>query len=849
MSTLAYVGSPPHLPSSTTDGAGQTTLYTYTATGQIQTIQNPKGEVTTYTYETSTASAAYRRVLTITITGAVPGGNRTFTYDTFGRLRTATDAEGYALTYDYDNLDRVRTITYPDASLEQFEYADHSLTATRDRAGRWTRHMYSPLMQRVLTQDPELRQTQFQWCRCGELKRFVDGNGAITEWERDERSRVTKKIQANGTLDAYAYDFSGRLLTETDPMGRTLTYQYAIDDRVTKKDYSDAATPDVTYAFDPWFPRQTSRVDGAGTTTFTYHPYGTSTLGAGQLSLVNGPLSNDTLKHTYDQLGRLKKLQIVDDATQTVVSYSDDYTFDTRARVTNVANNLGAQTYTFVGQSSRPSTVTYANGMKVLYDYYTTTGDFMLKQIKNLSSGTTPTVISQFDYTYKQDRSIDTWKVDRGSGATTWTFGYDAARELTAATLRNAGMTVLEANSYGYDKAGNRIQVGNGTAPPKNYDVNTLNQLLSARDHGRTTFAGTVDEPAKVTVNGQPAKMTSNDGGAPYRFEAVVNLDAGANTVVVQAKDGRNNTSTKNYSVSTTGTMKTFEYDGNGNLRYEKQPNGTVIREYRWDQQNRLVRELQGAHESVYDYDGESRRVRIRELESSVQTKDETFVWCGSRICQKRNGATVVRNYFREGFQQGAADYFYTRDHLGSVREVVASNGTTIGARLSFDSWGKVTETGTVLSDFGYTGHYFDRPTGLALAWWRGYDAGLGRWVSRDPIGLRGGLNLYGYVHNDPLNSVDSLGLKAGGDNGEFGGGGSTGDYDECEKKEGTCSCGHDDNKTSGGKSCQQLREEGTCGGPYKGTGKDQAECQDNARSGAGVCAGCLRHCHFLPPK
>ena len=527
---------------------------------------------------------------------------------------------------------------------------------------------------------------------------------------------------------------------------------------MTKKDYSDAATPDVTYAFDPWFPRQTSRVDGVGTTTFTYHPYGTSTLGAGQVSLINGPLSNDTLKHTYDQLGRLKKLEIVDDATQTVVSYSDDYTFDTRARVTNVTNNLGAQTYTFVGQSNRPSTVTYANGMQVLYDYFTTTGDFMLKQIKNLSSGTTPTVISQFDYTYKQDRSIDTWKVDQGSGATTWTFGYDAARELTAVTLRNAGMTVLEANSYGYDKAGNRIQVGNGTAPPKNYDVNTLNQLLSARDHGRTTFAGTVDEPAKVTVNGQPAKMTSNDGGAPYRFEAVVNLDAGANTVVVQAKDGRNNTSTKNYSVATTGTTKTFEYDGNGNLRYEKQPNGTVIREYRWDQQNRLVGELQGAHESVYSYDGESRRVRIRELESSVQTKDETFVWCGARICQKRNGATVVRSYFHQGFQQTATTYFYTRDHLGSVRDVVASNGTTVSSRLTFDSWGKVTEIGPVLSDFGYTGHYIDRPTGLALAQWRGYDPGLGRWLSRDPIGLAGGLNVQGYVDNNPTNYLDPSG-------------------------------------------------------------------------------------------
>ena len=65
--------------------------------------------------------------------------------------------------------------------------------------------------------------------------------------------------------------------------------------------------------------------------------------------------------------------------------------------------------------------------------------------------------------------------------------------------------------------------------------------------------------------------------------------------------------------MNTTGTAKKYEYDGTGNLRFEKQPNGTVIREYRWDQQNRLVRELHGTHESVYSYDGESRRVRIKE--------------------------------------------------------------------------------------------------------------------------------------------------------------------------------------------------------------------------------------------
>ena len=532
----------------------------------------------------------------------------------------------------------------------------------------------------------------------------MDGNGSITEWQRDERSRVTKKLNADASFETYTYDLSGRLRTEVDAMGRTKTYSYTVDDRVAKKDYSDTATPDVTYAYDPWYPRPTSQVDGTGTTTFTYHPDGTATNGAGQVALMNGPVSNDTLKQTYDELGRLKKLQIVDDATQTTASYSEEWTFDARSRPTEVQNNLGSTTYAFAGQSGRPTAVNYPNGMQTLYDYFGATGDFLLEQIKNTSAGPSPTVISQFDYTYRQDRAIDTWKVDQGSGATTWTFGYDGARQLTSATRRDASQTLLESLAYGYDKAGNRTQVGTGTTAPRNFAVNNLNQLLSERDHGRTTFAGSVDEPATVTVNGKPAKVMSTAGGTPFKFEAPVDLAVGANTVVVEARDGNDNVATETYSVTTTGASKSYEHDGNGNLRYEKQPNGTVIREYRWDQQNRLVRMLSGTHESLYEYDGQSRRVRITEKENGVQTKQETFIWCGGRICQKRSGSTVVRSYFGNGFEQGSDDYFYTRDHLGSVREVLGSDGTTVASRVSYDPWGKPTEVGAgALTDFGFT--------------------------------------------------------------------------------------------------------------------------------------------------
>jgi hypothetical protein len=69
---------------------------------------------------------------------------------------------------------------------------------------------------------------------------------------------------------------------------------------------------------------------------------------------------------------------------------------------------------------------------------------------------------------------------------------------------------------------------------------------------------------------------------------------------------------------------------------------------------------------------------------------------------------------------------FYTRDHLGSIREMVASNGSTIACRYSYDPYGRRTKvSGALDCDFGFTGHYWHAPSSLYLAPYRAYDPGL----------------------------------------------------------------------------------------------------------------------------
>jgi RHS repeat-associated protein len=773
---------PPHRPKIMTDGSGQSTSYTYSSTtGQLLTVTNPKNQVTTYGYLSNPSLPGYRRLASIS--GDVAGGDKSFTFDDQDRVRTISTIDGSTLTFDYDDLNRVRIVTYEDDSFEQFEYADHSLVAARDRAGRWTRYQHNALRQRVATRSPSGRLTQEQWCRCGRIRRLVDGAGNVTEWQRDVEGRVVRKLYADGSQQDFAFDFSGRLVSETDPLNRSKLFEYTLDDRVSKIDYSDSATADVTYAYDSRLPRITSRVDGRGTTAFTYKSLDSSTLGAGQVALVNGPLSDDTLKHTYNELGRLKRLEIVDDITTSTASWVEEYTFDSRGRVTAAENNLGLFEFAFVGQSSRVDHINYPNSMLVTFDYFDGAADRRLKQIRNLSAPTSPPLrdtISQFDYTYTQDGSINTWSIQQGTAAATvWTFDYDQDRRLTDAVRRDQLSQVLDEYHYSYDRAGNRIQVATGTTSLKNLTTNNLNELRSERAFGPTIFAGSVNEPASVTVNGRAVKFVSSNGQAPYRFESPVELEQGTNTITIVATDGNSNTRTDSYLLTSTGTTTLFEFDSAGNIRYEREPNAAVRREYQWDQSNRLRRIIEGADEIAFDYDGEHMRVGVRESQSGVEIRSDSFVWCGSRICQKRQGTTLTRNYFQNGFEEPSGDFFYTRDYLGSVFEVVGSDGATIESRVSYSPWGEegYLQSAGALSDFGYTGHYVERSRGILLAPYRGYDPKLGRWLNRDPIAETAGPNLYAYVENAPTGKTDMSGLL-------------TDSYTTCVRQFGPQACG-----------------------------------------------------------
>lgn len=772
-STLASytynAADPAHLPRTFTDSGGNTTTFSYTAEGQIKTVTNELSEVITFTYETNLNNNGYGKLLSIT--GDVPGGEMTYTYDSFDRIRTATNSEGHTLTYDYDALDRVTVITYPDSSYEQFDYENHSLVASRDRDGLWTRFFHDALMRPILERDPLGQLTQYEWCRCGDIRKLIDGEGNVTHWVRDVQGRVTEKRYDNGSKENYTYyPQSGKLQASTDALNQTATHSYFIDGNLESIDYTAANTPDESFEYGQWYDRLVMMSDGVGTTDFIYHPDDGVTNGGGLIARVDGPFSDDTLKYTYDALRRLNKREIVDDLTYSTSSHAVEYIYDSRSRVENVINNLGTFDYSYVGQSNRIDHMDYPNGMKTEYIYTSVSEDHLIQQIKHLSGAPIPSVISQFDYSYEQDRNVETWTSTQNSAAAKkWTFGYDKASRLKTA-LRTDTITqgTIEQYSYGYDKAGNRTSVTTASGNT-NYPANSLNQTTTQQGFGETVFSGTIDEPALVTVNGQAAKVLSDGGSAPYTFEALVNLAEGNNTITIEATDGNNNTASQSYSITASGVQIQFEYDSNGNLRFEKDASGVILREFQWDVKNRLITIIEASKKSEFFYDGFDRRIRIIEYENNIEQSNQLFIWDNDRILQSRssNGITIDRGYYQNGFKDGSSRYYYTKDHLGSIREVVASDGTTVESRYDYSVWGDVEKIGGigVESDFLYTGHWFHQMSAYSFAKNRVYDARQGKWLSRDafdgkvrPELLVEGSNLYAYVGNNPIAYIDPIG-------------------------------------------------------------------------------------------
>jgi RHS repeat-associated protein len=102
---------------------------------------------------------------------------------------------------------------------------------------------------------------------------------------------------------------------------------------------------------------------------------------------------------------------------------------------------------------------------------------------------------------------------------------------------------------------------------------------------------------------------------------------------------------------------------------------------------------------------------------------------------------------------------YYHYDGLGSTRQMTDSSEAVV-ASYTYDSFGSlIASSGTVVNAYGFTGEQqLNEADNLVFLRARYYDSRVGRFISRDPIGYEGGLNLYTYCGNNPVMFVDPLG-------------------------------------------------------------------------------------------
>jgi RHS repeat-associated protein len=111
----------------------------------------------------------------------------------------------------------------------------------------------------------------------------------------------------------------------------------------------------------------------------------------------------------------------------------------------------------------------------------------------------------------------------------------------------------------------------------------------------------------------------------------------------------------------------------------------------------------------------------------------------------------------------GTSTYLYCYDGNGNVGQLVNAATGEIAAHYEYDPFGKTLvadETLTNANPFRFSTKFRDTETGLYYYGFRYYEPGIGRWLSRDPLGEEGGYNLYAFIFNSPIFLFDPFGLR-----------------------------------------------------------------------------------------
>ena len=190
----------------------------------------------------------------------------------------------------------------------------------------------------------------------------------------------------------------------------------------------------------------------------------------------------------------------------------------------------------------------------------------------------------------------------------------------------------------------------------------------------------------------------------------------------------------------------TWTYSWNGENRLSSATDGSTTITYVYDYMGRLVERDDGTDVARYVYDGWN---RIATLQAGSVTS--TNLW-GRDLSFTLQGAGGVGGLLKEG------TLYPLYDANGNIGQKLNSSGTTQMA-VEYDPFGNIIN-GTLVGEYGFSTKPMDAETCLYYYGFRWYGSALGRWLSRDPLGSSGGVNIYGFIGNNCGNTYDLIGLQ-----------------------------------------------------------------------------------------
>jgi RHS repeat-associated protein len=664
-------------------------------------VTDPRGYVRRVTFSATGYPATDTRAY-----GQTEQQTTTFQYYADNLGMSATDALGRTTAYVYDSNGNTTSTT--------------RLSGTSNAVA--TSATYDTTFSEVQSATDALNHTtNFGYDTNGNLTSITDPLSHQTTLTYTAQGQLASASDAAGNTSRYFYS-SGDLVGASDPLGRTIIYIRDGLGRSIASTDSLGQTTRLTYDV----LNQTSSITDPlkGVTSFTYDPNGNL------LSVTDA--NNHTTTYTYNNMDRL--------ATRTdPLTNAESYQYDGNGNQTQFTDRRGKvavftydginrQTFAGYGQTTGP---TYESTVTNTYD----AGNRLTQAVDSISG----TITRGYD-------GLDRLTSETTPGSNTVSYTYDAAGRRTSLTVPGQS-----AANYSFDNANRLTQISQGSTTVS-FGYDNINRRTTLTLPNGITTSYSYDNASEL-IGLTYANGSTTLGNLTYAYDlagrrinvagsyAPTNLPLAVSTTAYNADN----------QLTTWGTANLY-YDANGNMTSD----GT--HSYTWDARNRLS-QIDSGTTASFTYDPFKRRT------SKTITSTQTgFLYDRGNPVQELSGSAVTANSLMGGIDEAfqrtdssGARSFLT-DALGSTLGLTDQTGT-VQTTYSFDAFGDTTTSGSsTTNSFGYTGRELDG-TGLYYYRARYYNPSMGRFLSEDPIGLRGGFNRYAYVADSPTRYIDPSGM------------------------------------------------------------------------------------------